>query len=133
VGLPRRLAAGLVDAAIAIGLFVGLASAAVAVPSLSTVLRLLAVLVPWLLYFVVAEHSYEATVGKWLFGLRVVTVDGGRPDLIAHIVRGMTRVPEAMMLMIPYLFVIPFSQRRQRFGDMVTDTLVVRRSDVRDG
>ena len=94
------------------------------------VLRLLAVLVPSLLYFVVAEHSYQATVGKWLFGLRVVTVDGERPELLAHIVRGMTRVPEAMMLMIPYLFIVPFSQRHQRFGDTITETLVVRRSDL---
>jgi uncharacterized RDD family membrane protein YckC len=94
------------------------------------VLRLLAVLVPSLLYFVVAEHSYQATVGKWLFDLRVVTVDGERPELLAHVVRGMTRVPEAMMLMIPYLFIVPFSQRHQRFGDTITETLVVRRSDL---
>jgi uncharacterized RDD family membrane protein YckC len=92
------------------------------------VLRLLAVLVPSLLYFVVAEHYYQATVGKRLFGLCVVTLDGERPDLLAHIVRGMTRVPEAMVL-IPYLIVVPFSQRHQRFGDTITETLVVRRAD----
>ncbi len=32
--------------------------------------------------------------------------------------------------MVPYLFVVPFSQRKQRFGDMITETLVLRRSDL---
>jgi uncharacterized RDD family membrane protein YckC len=41
----------------------------------------------------------------------------------------MTRIPE-MMMVVPYLFVVPFSQRRQRFGDMITETLVVRRADL---
>jgi uncharacterized RDD family membrane protein YckC len=100
------------------------------VPSLATAFRLLAVIVPSLLYFVIAEHYYQATVGKWLFGLRVVTLDGERPELLAHVVRGMTRLPEAMMLMIPYLVVVPFSQRHQRFGDTITETLVVRRTDL---
>jgi uncharacterized RDD family membrane protein YckC len=126
VALPRRLGAGTVDAALAIGLFVALVLASRTVPAL----RLLAVIVPSLLYFVIAEHYYQATVGKWLFGLKVVTIDGERPELLAHIVRGMTRIPEAMMLMLPYLVIIPFSQRKQRFGDMITDTLVVRRADL---
>jgi len=32
--------------------------------------------------------------------------------------------------MIPYLLIVPFSQRHQRFGDTITETLVVRRSDL---
>jgi uncharacterized RDD family membrane protein YckC len=107
---------------------VGLASASVVAPDVAAVLRLLAVLVPSLLYFVVAEGYFQTTPGKWVFGLRVVTLDGGEPELLAHLVRGMTRVPEALVV-VPYLFVVPFSQRRQRFGDMITETLVVRRGD----
>lgn len=122
----------MVDAALAIGLFVALVLASTALPDLAVALRLLAVIVPSLLYFVIAEHYYQTTVGKRLFGLRVVTVDGERPELLAHIVRGMTRVPEAMMLMVPYLLIIPFSQRKQRFGDIITETLVVRSADLDD-
>jgi uncharacterized RDD family membrane protein YckC len=103
-----------------------------AVPSLQQAFVFLATIFSTLLYFVIAEHYYGATVGKWLFGLTVVTLDGEKPELLAHIVRGMTRIPEAMMLMIPYLIVIPFSQRRQRFGDIITETLVVRRADLHD-
>lgn len=132
VGLPRRLGAGLVDGLIAVGLFVGLASASIAVPGVTAVLRILAILVPTLLYFVVAEGYFQTTPGKWLFGLRVVTIDGARPELLAHVVRGMTRLPEALVL-VPYLFVVPFSQRHQRFGDMITETLVVRRGDTVHG
>lgn len=107
---------------------VGLGLAGNAVGNLAVALRLIAVVVP-LLYFVIAEGYYQTTPGKRLFGLTVVTIDGDRPDLLAHIARGMTRVPEAMVL-IPYLVVVPFSQRKQRFGDMITETLVVRRADL---
>jgi len=113
-----------------IGLFAGLVLASSAVPSLAAVFKLLAVLFPPLLYFVITESRYQATLGKWLLGLKVVTVDGGRPDVLAHALRAMTRVPEAMMLMIPYLIVIPFSSRKQRFGDVITETLVVRSADL---
>jgi uncharacterized RDD family membrane protein YckC len=128
VGLPRRLTAGVIDGVLAIGLMAGLGLAGNALSSLAVALRLLAVVVP-LLYFVIAEGYYQTTPGKRLFGLTVVTIDGDRPDLLAHVVRGMTRVPEAMVL-VPYLFVVPFSQRKQRFGDMITETLVVRRADL---
>ncbi len=111
-------------------LFVGLVAASAAIPSLALALRLLAVAFPFLLYFVILESYYQATLGKMLFGLKVVTLDGGRPDVLAHVVRGMSRLPEALMLMIPYLVVIPFSKRRQRFGDVITETLVVRARDL---
>lgn len=129
-GLPRRLAAGAVDATLMIALFAGLVVASTTVPGLEVAFRLLAVVFPTLLYFVIAETYYQTTLGKRLFGLKVVTVDGEKPDLLAHLVRGMTRLPEMMMAMIPYLVVIPFSKRKQRFGDMITDTLVVRRDDL---
>lgn len=115
-----------------IGLLAGLVAAGAAVPSLVLAFRLLAVAFPFLLYFVILEHYYQATLGKMLFGLKVVTLDGGKPDVLAHVVRGMSRVPEALMLMIPYLVVIPLSKRKQRFGDVVTETLVVRAADLED-
>jgi uncharacterized RDD family membrane protein YckC len=121
-----------VDALLMAALFAGLVAASVAVPSLALAFRLLAVAFPFLLYFVILESYYQATLGKMLFGLRVVTLDGGKPDVLAHAVRGMSRLPEALMLMIPYLVVIPFSQRKQRFGDVITETLVVRVTDLED-
>lgn len=132
VGLARRLAAGAVDAVLMMALFAGLVAASVAVPSVAVVLRLLAAVFPTLLYFVILETSYQATLGKMLFGLKVVTLDGGRPDVLAHLVRGMMRLPEAMMLMLPYLLIIPLSKRRQRLGDALTGTLVVHKSDLED-
>ena len=131
-GAVKRLAAGAVDAVLMFGLLVGLVAAGAAVPSLLLAFRLLAVALPFLLYFVILEHYYQATLGKMLFGLKVVTLDGGKPDVLAHVVRGMSRVPEALMLMIPYLVVIPLSKRKQRFGDIVTETLVVRATDLED-
>jgi uncharacterized RDD family membrane protein YckC len=123
------MGAGVIDFVVAVAIVVAFVTAAHAVPSLAGTFTMLATVFSTLLYFVIAEHYYQATIGKRLFGLTVVTVDGERPELLAHVVRGMTRIPE-MMMVVPYLFVVPFSQRRQRFGDMITETLVVRRADL---
>jgi uncharacterized RDD family membrane protein YckC len=131
VRLLPRLGAGLVDAVLALAIMAGLAFAATALGGPFIGLRFVAVLTP-LLYFIIPEVYYQATPGKLLFGLRVVTIDGARPDVLAHTVRAMTRVPEALVL-VPYLFVVPFSERHQRFGDSITETLVVKKDQVAGG
>jgi uncharacterized RDD family membrane protein YckC len=56
----------------------------------------------------------------------VVTLDGERLDLHATITRGITRVPEAGMI-IPFIILIKDSPRHQRMGDAMADAVVVRR------
>jgi len=92
------------------------------------VLRLAAVLMP-LVYFLFFETLYRQTPGKRLLGLWVVTLDGGRPDFLAHLLRCATRLPEALFV-LPYVISMIVSPRNQRLGDSASDTLVVRRNGV---
>ena len=124
--LGPRLLAGLVDLVIVIAIVAGLISLAHVLPAVRPLFTLAAVIMP-LLYFVVAEGSTLTTPGKRLFGFVVVTLDGERPELLAHVLRGLTRVPEVLPLFLPYCLYIHYTQRHQRLGDMVSETVVVRR------
>jgi uncharacterized RDD family membrane protein YckC len=126
VGLRLRLLAGSVDAVIIVALIVGLWFVGNAVPSgLAIALAIFEFLLP-LLYFVFFEGIWQTTPGKRLFGLIVATLDGERPDLHATITRGLTRVPEAGMI-IPFVILIKDSPRHQRMGDAMADAVVLRR------
>lgn len=126
VSLRLRLLAGGIDAAIVIALIVGLLFAGNAVPSgYAVAFALFAFLLP-LLYFVFFEGIWQTTPGKRVFDLIVVTLDGERLDLHATITRGITRVPEAGMI-VPFIILIKDSPRHQRMGDAMADAVVVRR------
>ncbi len=81
-------------------------------------------------YFSLQEALFGATWGKLLAGLRVVDTGGRRPVLGAVLVRNIVRLVDAW----PLLFSIGVigivaaltSPRRQRLGDRVAGTLVVR-------
>ena len=64
---------------------------------------------------------------KRLFDLEVTTAAGTRPDLMAHLVRALSRPIEAL-LVVPYVAAISLSHRHQRFGDMASGCLVMRRA-----
>jgi len=111
---------------IVVALIVGLWFVGNAVPSgLAITLAIFEFLLP-LLYFVFFEGIWQTTPGKRLFGLIVATLDGERPDLHATITRGLTRVPEAGMI-IPFVILIKDSPRHQRMGDAMADAVVLRR------
>ncbi len=68
------------------------------------------------------------TPGKQLLGLIVVGEDGLTPGPLAHLLRSILWIVELLPLPVPLgLVVIFFHPRRQRLGDMVAGTLVVRR------
>jgi len=85
-------------------------------------------------YFSLQEALFGATWGKLLAGLRVVDTGGRRPVLGAVLVRNIVRLVDAW----PLLFSIGVigivaaltSPRRQRLGDRVAGTLVVRASSA---
>lgn len=96
----------------------------------------------WLCYLVVAEFTLGATLGKLVLGVRVVRSNGARVGFRAVALR---QVPRSVMLSVIFLFtgvaVEPFyfileaslawtHDRRQRIGDRIADTVVVRRGDV---
>lgn len=66
------------------------------------------------------------TPGKRLAGIRVVRADGGPPGLGESLVRNVLRAVELPLAYAPGILAVAFGARRQRLGDLVAGTLVVR-------
>lgn len=84
-------------------------------------------------YYVIMETTRGATVGKMALGLKVVKLDGSRPDWGASIVRNLLRIVDVLPVFLPYLvgaILVWTSPRRQRLGDRVANTMVVRKNAV---
>lgn len=94
----------------------------------------------WLLYVIVSESILGATMGKLVLGLRVVRSNGTRAGIRAIVLRHVPRFGMLSMLSLisaglaPFLFVVEAmiawsDERRQRLGDRMADTVVVRKRD----
>jgi uncharacterized RDD family membrane protein YckC len=79
------------------------------------------------LYYVVLEAVFGASIGKLVCRLRVTMLDGSRASGTAVVVRNLVRIPEAWLLYLPAGVSCLASARRQRLGDHVARTVVVRR------
>ena len=77
-------------------------------------------------YFALSEGVLGTTLGKRLFGLRVVRADDGRPcGPFAAVVRTLLRLVDNILFSVPGIAAIVSSPRRQRLGDRAAKTLVV--------
>jgi uncharacterized RDD family membrane protein YckC len=77
-------------------------------------------------YFSVCEGVLGTTLGKRLFGLRVVRASDGRPcGPLAAVVRTLLRLVDNILFSLPGITAIVSSPRRQRLGDRAAKTLVV--------
>ncbi len=74
------------------------------------------------LYPIVAEARYGQTVGKWLFGLRVVRESGARISIGQSVVRQLPVVLQ--VLWIDALFAL-FTEKSQRAFELLSKTRVV--------
>ena len=131
--LGRRSAAGLIDVVLVLAAGVGLAAAG---GNLATDDGLTAEISGWalwvwigvfILYPTISEALTGQTLGKAVFGLRVVTDVGARPSWWRSLHRNVFRVIDVL----PVLYLVGFvvaatSKQHQRIGDMFADTLVVR-------
>jgi uncharacterized RDD family membrane protein YckC len=68
------------------------------------------------------------TPGKRLAGLRVVRTDGAPVGLVESLARNLLRVVELPLGYAPAILAVALGPRRQRVGDLVAGTLVVRES-----
>ncbi|HEV8537237.1 MAG TPA: RDD family protein [Candidatus Limnocylindria bacterium] len=90
-------------------------------------LLLAELLVAWL-YFILLEWLWNGqTLGKRLFGLRVITEDGEPAPFVAVLVRNIVRTLDFLPVFYGLgLVTIIVSPRYQRFGDLAAGTFVVR-------
>lgn len=87
-------------------------------------------------YFPVMEFAFGRSAGKFVTRTRVVNAAGGRPSLGQAVVRTLFRLIEVNPVLaggIPAGIAVLASKHRQRLGDMVAGTYVLRDRDLRAG
>jgi uncharacterized RDD family membrane protein YckC len=78
-------------------------------------------------YFIAMEAARGATLGKMALGLRVVMANGAPVDVRASTLRNVLRIVDGLFCYLVGAILIVQSPRRQRLGDRVAGTVVVRR------
>ncbi|MBS3773018.1 MAG: RDD family protein, partial [Candidatus Thermoplasmatota archaeon] len=80
-----------------------------------------------LLYFTGMEYVADTTVGKGLLGMTVTTERGGSPDFMTAFTRNIIRFFDMLLLgYLVSLIMIGFTGKKQRLGDIVAGTVVVK-------
>jgi uncharacterized RDD family membrane protein YckC len=80
-----------------------------------------------LLYFIVMEATLGATLGKLIVKLRVVNEADGTPiGWSAAVVRNVLRIVDGIVLYLVGFILICTTAKRQRLGDKVAGTVVIR-------
>jgi membrane protease YdiL (CAAX protease family) len=132
-GLPRRLVAALLDLLLIL-VVVFLAGYLAAPDAVSegreyttaeetrTGVVTLVVLTIAFNYLVLSEWRWGQTLGKRALGIRVAGEDGRGVSWNGALVRNLARLPDLALA----LFLVPTSRRRQRLGDRLGHTVVVR-------
>ena len=78
------------------------------------------------LYFIVLEGWLGATLGKWIMGLRVIGLDGGRAGLWKGTVRNALRLVDGLPAFnLLGVILIQRSDNRARLGDRIAGTRVI--------
>lgn len=87
----------------------------------------IAFLVVIVLYFVLLEGLRGITLGKWVAGIRVERVGGGKPGLPKGLLRNVLRIVDGLpVFSILGIVLISTSAERARFGDRIAGTRVIR-------
>ncbi|MCL6294326.1 RDD family protein [Jejuia spongiicola] len=84
---------------------------------------------PVMFYTLVLESLLEGqTIGKRALKIRVVKIDGYQASLADYVVRWFFRIVDVYIFGLGF-FVIMFSKKQQRLGDMVAGTAVIALKD----
>lgn len=103
----------------ALGMVGAIIAAASATAMLSTVLIIL--------YYTLMESSkYQATLGKLALGLKVTDLNGGRIDFVKALIRNVSKIVSAFILLIGYIMA-GFTEKKQGLHDIIASTLVVKK------
>ena len=80
-----------------------------------------------LLYYVLFEGLWGATIGKLFLGIRVRRKDGGKINFVTAFIRFFGRLISTMIFMLGYVLAL-FDNKRQTLHDKIANTLVLNKS-----
>jgi membrane protease YdiL (CAAX protease family)/uncharacterized RDD family membrane protein YckC len=84
----------------------------------------------WFNYFALCEWRFGQTIGKNATGLRVLSLDGGRLGWNQAAIRNILRLVDFPLALLGVgALIMQRSARRQRLGDRLAKTIVVREPD----
>ena len=78
-------------------------------------------------YYIIPEGLWGQTLGKAVFDIIVVSGDGSPIDMQAAVIRNVLRLIDGIGNYVLGLIVMLITDRRQRVGDLVADTVVVKK------
>lgn len=81
----------------------------------------------WLAYFTILEGTTGQTVGKMLCKIKVVKEDENPCDLHTAFIRNILRVIDGIFVYLVGAIFIARSDKKQRLGDRVAKTIVVKK------
>ncbi len=76
-------------------------------------------------YFLVSETVYGTSIGKSIFHLQVVNVDGTRPDPFKIAVRNISKIYFVLLVLDILAGILSHSRRGQKFSDYVANTNII--------
>jgi uncharacterized RDD family membrane protein YckC len=131
-GVGRRAVATILDFIVLFFTFVGMGGLVGAVGSETNASNVVVCgwLLLFLLYYPLTERYLSATIGKLALGLRVVKENGAPLGWQEALLRYVLVIVDAFPYVVPFLLgaiVIWTSPSKQRLGDRVANTLVVKR------
>jgi uncharacterized RDD family membrane protein YckC len=83
-----------------------------------------------LLYFVLLELMWGATIGKRILGLQVQTVEGQRVTAVKSLIRNISKVLGPLILLDWLVGILTDGDKRQKFSDRIAGTTVISTKDV---
>jgi len=79
----------------------------------------------WFLYLIVIESVFNATVGHFVLGLKVIRTDYGRIDVIHSLKRHLIDPIDFSFFGIPAMICIKNTELNQRLGDLWAKTIII--------
>ena len=79
------------------------------------------------LYYFIGEAVFFTTIGKFCNWMSVRSVHGGIPSILSVILRNLFRPVDLLLGVFPTWVLLEKTQYRQRLGDMIAGTIVIRR------
>jgi uncharacterized RDD family membrane protein YckC len=83
-------------------------------------------LVIQLLYFTIFESLFRASPGKMIVKVKVLNEDLSEVDFLGAFTRNVVRFLDMALLYIPSVVMIPLTKKKQRIGDYIARTVVVK-------